>query len=227
MASVLAEYVTYSGVVLELHIADASAQSTFERAFSVSRYRATFDVLGPLLVGLDFEWKPDKAGQNNPISLMQFACWDTVLLLRMPNCSELPPWLTQFLESGDDVVKVTASFDVADKRKLQRSFNWDFDAKAVHTSYWDIAELAAAREIPQGMLKMAHHFEIPFQKRKDVGASDWESAGHKGLTAEQREYAANDAFFQLYLLGGGYYKCHPCLRKSFWILGMQSVRRWR
>ncbi|CAL1139049.1 unnamed protein product [Cladocopium goreaui] len=132
---------------------------------------------------------------------MQFACWDTVLLLRVPNCSELPPWLTQFLESGDDVVKVTASFGVADKRKLQRSFNWDFDAKAVHTSYWDIAELAAAREIPQGMLKMAHHFEIPFQKRKDVGASDWESAGHKGLTAEQREYAANDAFFQLYLLG--------------------------
>ena len=204
MASVLAEYVTYSGLVLEHHVADSSTKAIFERTFSVSRYRASFDSESqlPLLVGLDFEWKPDKAGQNNPIALMQFACWDTVLILRMSNCSELPQWLADFLESDEtEIVKITASFDVADKRKLRSSFNWDFDTKAVNASYLDIAELAVAREIPPGMLKMAHHFEIPLQKLKAIGASDWDRAGHKGLTPEQREYAANDAFFQLYLFG--------------------------
>lgn len=199
---VLVEYITYCGSVLEHHIADASTQAVFEQTFSVSRFRTTFDVPTlPLLVGLDFEWKPDRAGQNNPISVMQFACWDTVFLLRMSDCLELPPWLTDFLESDGEIVKITASFDIADKQKLQSSFKWDFDIKAFRTSFCDIAELAAAREIPQGMLKMAHHLKVPFQKLKSVGTSDWDSASRKGLTSEQREYAANDAFFQLYLFG--------------------------
>jgi putative component of membrane protein insertase Oxa1/YidC/SpoIIIJ protein YidD len=78
MASVLAEYVTYSGIVLELHIADASAQSTFERAFSVSRYRATFDVLGPLLVGLDCRVHPSmlpRAAAMENIEIIRRIAW--------------------------------------------------------------------------------------------------------------------------------------------------------
>ena len=49
---------------------------------------------------------------------------------------------------------MVASFDLADKRKLKNSFGWDFEEQAVKASYWDIAELAGAQGLPQGMLKM-------------------------------------------------------------------------
>ena len=196
----LAEYVTFSGEVLEHHIGDESAGSKFQNIFSVSRFRSAFPNSEglPLLVGLDFEWKPDKTvAQNNPIALMQFACWDTVFILRTTDCSELPQWMTQFLESGNEIVKVTASFDVADKRKLQTSFGWDFE-RAAHATYWDVAELANDREVPRGMFNMAAFLKVPIQKLKAVGSSNWARAN---LTDEQRAYAADDAFFQLYLLG--------------------------
>ncbi|CAK9027944.1 Werner syndrome ATP-dependent helicase-like, partial [Durusdinium trenchii] len=194
----LAEYVTFSGTLLEYDLASEKAQAAFEGAFSVLRFREQCDAVDlPLLVGLDFEWKPDKAGSDNPIALMQFACWDTVLLLRTVGAAELPGWLRAFLESGEEILKVVASFDLADKRKLKNSFGWDFEEQAVKASYWDIAELAGAQGLPQGMLKMAQYFELPLQKLKSVGTSNWSAE----LTLEQRRYAADDAFFQLYLLG--------------------------
>ncbi|CAK9027625.1 Werner syndrome ATP-dependent helicase-like, partial [Durusdinium trenchii] len=185
-----------SGTLLEYDL--ASEKAAFEGAFSVLRFREQCDAVDlPLLVGLDFEWKPDKAGSDNPIALMQFACWDTVLLLRTVGAAELPGWLRAFLESGEEILKVVASFDLADKRKLKNSFGWDFEEQAVKASYWDIAELAGAQGLPQGMLKMAQYFELPLQKLKSVGTSNWSAE----LTLEQRRYAADDAFFQLYLLG--------------------------
>eukprot|EP00913_Durusdinium_trenchii_P014833 g13910.t1 len=191
-------YVTFSGTLLEYDLASEKAQAAFEGAFSVLRFREQCDAVDlPLLVGLDFEWKPDKAGSDNPIALMQFACWDTVLLLQTVGAAELPGWLRAFLESGEEILKVVASFDLADKRKLKNSFGWDFEEQAVKASYWDIAELAGAQGLPQGMLKMAQYFELPLQKLKSVGTSNWSAE----LTLEQRRYAADDAFFQLYLLG--------------------------
>jgi len=150
-------------------------------------------------VGLDFEWKPDKrAGDDNPIALMQLACWDTVLIVRTTGCSELPPWLAGFLEDPG-MAKVTASFDLSDKAKLRTSFGWTFDERAVASSFIDIAELAKNRDIPHGMYKMSKFFDLPMLKLKAVGSSNWAKLG--GLTSSQKEYAADDAFFQLYLVG--------------------------
>ena len=193
-----ARYVTFSGRVVECEVSDDASEQIFQEAISLSRFQAAFAVEQPLLVGLDFEWKPDRGSENNPIAVMQFACWDTVIIIRTTGCSELPHWLQTFLETGDSVIKVVASFDSADKAKLAASFGWDFDSKAIKASYWDIADLADAREIPRGLLKMAQHFEMPIQKLKSVGTSNW---ARGALSPEQRAYAADDAFFQLYLMG--------------------------
>mmetsp|Transcript_95898 Transcript_95898/g.173036 ORF Transcript_95898/g.173036 Transcript_95898/m.173036 type:complete len:819 (+) Transcript_95898:108-2564(+) len=196
------EYSTFAGRVVEVHANDASAGEIFAEVFAMSRFRAEFPAAEglPLLVGLDFEWKPDrKPADNNPIALIQIACWDTAFIVRTTGCAELPTWLRAFLETGDEVVKATASFDVSDKQKLQTSFGWDFDANAVPSSFVDIAELARERDIPYGMARMATFFELPMQKLKVIGSSNW--AREAGLTSQQKEYAADDAFFQLFLLG--------------------------
>ncbi|CAK0887176.1 unnamed protein product [Prorocentrum cordatum] len=49
------------------------------------------------------------------------------------------------------------------------------------------------------MLKMSQFFKIPMLKLKSVGKSNWARTG--GLDSHQRSYAADDAFFQLYLVG--------------------------
>ena len=197
---VSAEYATFGGHVVECEVSDKATQHIFEDAMSLSRFQAAFSVENhPLMVGLDFEWKPDKRGaETNRIALIQVACWDTCVLLRTVNCSELPAWFQSFLETGDEVIKVVASFDQADKEKLLRSFGWDFKSKAVKSSFWDIADLADAHSVPRGLFKMAQYFHVPIQKLKMVGTSNWEN---DKLSQEQRAYAADDAFFQLYLFG--------------------------
>jgi hypothetical protein len=180
---------------------DDHAADSYLELFSRKRYEETFpELVGmPLLVGLDFEWKPDrKPEDNNPIALMQLACWDSVLIVRTTGCKSLPSWLSSFLEDAS-VWKLVMAFDLSDKKKLKRSFGWDFDSRAQASSYVDLAEMARKRDIPHGMLKMSRFFEIPMLKLKSVGKSNWAREG--GLNSHQRVYAADDAFFQLYLAG--------------------------
>ena len=191
-------YVAFGGRLVECDVSDDASERIFQDAMSVSRFQAAFSTQQPLMVGVDFEWKPDRGVENNPIAVMQFACWDTAIIIRTTGCSQLPNWLQKFLETGDDVIKVVASFDSADKAKLAMSFGWDFDQRSVKASYLDIADLADARNVPRGMLKMARHFHIPMQKLKSISTSNW---ARGGLSPEQRAYAADDAFFQLYLSG--------------------------
>jgi len=195
------EYKSFFGRVIEAHADSTEAKEGFEKAFSRSRFESTFpDAAGlPFLVGLDFEWKPDRRpGDDHPIALIQLACWDTALLIRTTKSVELPEWLTNFLED-DSFMKVTASFDLSDKHKLKNSFGWDFDERTKVSGYIDIAELAKQRNVPYGMFKMAKSFEVPMLKAKVVGASNW--ARDSKLSFEQRKYAADDAFFQLFLMG--------------------------
>jgi len=63
----------------------------------------------------------------------------------------------------------------------------------------DVADLARERSIPHGMWKMSKFFSIPMLKLKSIGASNWAAIG--GLKKDQVKYAADDAFFQLYLMG--------------------------
>mmetsp|Transcript_2492 Transcript_2492/g.6251 ORF Transcript_2492/g.6251 Transcript_2492/m.6251 type:complete len:783 (-) Transcript_2492:28-2376(-) len=197
------EYCTFNGRLEEMHIHDPGAEERFKEVISHERLASAFpsELFSglPLLVGLDFEWKPDRRPtDDNPIALVQVACWDAVVVLRTVGCRELPTWVSDVLEDHK-TVKLTASFDVADKAKLRNSFGWDFDTKANPQSFIDIAELAKERELPHGMAKMAKALGWPMRKLKAVGSSNW--ACDRGLSSSQREYAADDAFFQLYLFG--------------------------
>eukprot|EP00928_Gymnodinium_smaydae_P042665 TRINITY_DN28698_c0_g1_i1.p1 TRINITY_DN28698_c0_g1~~TRINITY_DN28698_c0_g1_i1.p1 ORF type:complete len:724 (+),score=168.92 TRINITY_DN28698_c0_g1_i1:115-2286(+) len=200
------EYFRFAGKVVIVDAASpdhADGARAFTEAFSRRRFEEAFPEAAaaglPRLVGLDMEWRPDKSlFSDNPIALVQVACWDTAFLVRTVGCRELPPWLRELLED-DDVVKVTASFDVADKAKLKRSFGWEVELQAKATSFLDMADLAKEREVPHAMHKMAHFFNTPMLKRKTVGCSDW--ATEEALTPDQCDYAADDAFFTLYLAG--------------------------
>jgi len=197
------QYTKFSGRVEEVRLEDPAAEVLFREIFSRKRLEAEFPgAVGlPLLVGLDFEWKPDRqAWDNNPIAVMQLACWDTALILRTDGCKVLPEWMKGFLEDPD-TIKVTAGFDVSDKDKLMKSFSWDFDERAVASSFADIAELARTRDIPYGVQRMAKFFDLEILKLKVVGCSNWAKASEKGLSSLQRDYAADDPFVQLYLLG--------------------------
>ncbi|CAE8585310.1 unnamed protein product, partial [Polarella glacialis] len=223
-------------------LAPASSE-IFAEVFAMSRFRAEFPAAEaglPLLVGLDFEWKPDRG--NPSIQVVSHNCFHPDLGMHQGpfafspfQLAFLPTWLRAFLETGDEVVKAfmswtnfrracsggflrcqvksdrqplmlpptaTASFDVSDKQKLQTSFGWDFDANAGPSPHL-LLTLQSLREsvgdIPYGMARMATFFELPMQKLKVIGSSNW--AREAGLTSQQKEYAADDAFFQLFLLG--------------------------
>jgi hypothetical protein len=187
--------------VLEVHADDDGAADRYAEVFSRQRFEEVFPELAgmPLLVGLDFEWKPDRRpGDDHPIALIQLACWDSVLIVRTTGCSSLPSWLSGFLED-EGIWKLVMAFDLSDKKKLNSSFGWDFDSRAQASSYVDVAEMARRRDIPHGMLKMSQFFKVPMLKLKSVGKSNWARVG--SLDSHQRSYAADDAFFQLYLVG--------------------------
>jgi len=204
-------FLRFTGRVVEVDANHDSAGAAFDELFSRSRFEAAFPDAAaqclPRLVGVDFEWRPDRArpssGNNsspgNPIALVQLACWDAVLLIRTIGCRRMPEWLAEFLEDSS-IVKVSASFDVCDKQKLKHTFGWDFEEKVKDvSSYIDIAELAKERGVPHGMMKMAVALGAPLLKSKEFGQSDWATEGE--LSAGQKAYAADDAFFTLYLLG--------------------------
>eukprot|EP00929_Paragymnodinium_shiwhaense_P005798 TRINITY_DN10816_c0_g1_i1.p1 TRINITY_DN10816_c0_g1~~TRINITY_DN10816_c0_g1_i1.p1 ORF type:complete len:664 (-),score=159.78 TRINITY_DN10816_c0_g1_i1:83-2074(-) len=215
----LEEYFRFSGRIVEI---DAFApgpddEKIVSELFSRSRFEAAFPEGGadlPMLLGVDLEWKPDKGflATNYPVALIQLACWDAVLLIRTVGCKRLPEWLAALFED-ESVIKVVASFEVSDKAKLRSSFGWDFDERVAKTSsFLDVAMLAKSRQVPQGLFRMAQFFKKPMLKLKSVGGSNW--ASDKGLTPEQRIYAADDAFFTLYLLGfvleeGRGQRCEP------------------
>jgi ribonuclease D len=153
----------------------------------------------PMPIGLDLEWKPDaNPSSNNPIALIQLACWDAVLLIRTVGCCQMPPWLTECLEDPSRV-KITSSFDLSDRHKLRTTFGWDFSERVrVPSSFLDIADMAKLRRLPYGLRRMAAEFGLPMLKAKEVGCSNW---SREKLTDAQRQYAADDAFFTLYLFG--------------------------
>lgn len=195
----------FSGKVVEVHAgqdsAGAAAAEMFARARMDSALPGAAGGCWPLILGIDFEWKPDTkrdADPGNPIALIQLACWDSVLLVRTTGCREMPCWLQEILEDGE-ILKVSASFDVSDKKKLKHSFGWDFDVRVGDpASFVDIAPLAQKRDLPPGMKKMAKELGVHMLKPKTIGRSNWATAGE--LSSLQKTYAAEDAFVTSLLL---------------------------
>jgi len=204
------EYSAFTGRVVEVQADDDSAGAAYEELFSRARFEAAFPEAAarglPRVVGLDLEWKPDRwrlrdtgRGPGNPVALMQLSCWDAVLLVRTVGCNTLPPWLSEFLEDSS-IIKVSASFDLSDKEKLRHSFGWKFsDSVKDPSTFLDIADLAKERGIHPGMKRMAQELGVPMLKAKHTSMSNWATEGD--LSGPQRQYAAEDAFFTLYLLG--------------------------
>lgn len=214
-------YFKFTGKIVEAHADDDSAGAAYEEMFNRSRFEAAFpEAAGmdlPMLVGVDLEWQPDRrqwwqpfemgSRPGNPVALVQLACWDRVLLVRTTGCEAMPPWLRECFEDNS-MVKVSASFDLCDKAKLQHSFGWDFDANVKDAStFVDIADLAKERGMPHGLKKLADECKAPMLKSKEIGRSNW--ACEDELSPAQRLYAAEDAFFTLYLLGLIYERVPP------------------
>ena len=123
----------------------------------------------------------------------------------------MPLWLSECFEDAS-IVKVSASFDVADKAKLKHTFRWDFDERVKEAStFLDIKDISDDRELPYGLKKLAGILEAPMLKLKEVGQSNW---AQEELTSAQRHYAADDAFFTLYLLGLLYERRAPAADAS-------------
>jgi hypothetical protein len=201
-------YFKFTGRIVEVHALDDSAGAAYRDIFARERFEAEFKVDGlPQLVGLDLEWKPDKCRPHmmcdsrpgNPVALIQLACWDSVLLIRTTGCDEMPPWLRNCLEDAH-IVKVSASFDVADKAKLKSSFGWDFDKQVRDpASFVDVAEQAKEFRLPLGLKRLCENLKAPMLKLHEVGCSKW--ATEVELSNQQRPSAAEDAFFTLYVFG--------------------------
>jgi len=191
-----------------VHAEDDSAGAAYEEIFSRRRFELAFPEAAaaglPMLVGLDLEWKPDRGRPDNgrpgnPVALVQLACWDTALLVRTTDCTGMPTWLAECLEDAC-IVKVSASFDVADQAKLKSSFGWNFAERVKEpASFIDVADLAKERGLPYGLKRLSEALDAPILKRREVGCSNWATEGE--LNEDQRQYAAEDAVITLYLLG--------------------------
>eukprot|EP00746_Dinoflagellata_sp_MGD_P144440 gnl/MRDRNA2_/MRDRNA2_77178_c0_seq2.p1 gnl/MRDRNA2_/MRDRNA2_77178_c0~~gnl/MRDRNA2_/MRDRNA2_77178_c0_seq2.p1 ORF type:complete len:611 (-),score=112.62 gnl/MRDRNA2_/MRDRNA2_77178_c0_seq2:760-2502(-) len=200
------EFYKFGGKIYEVNAEDDNAGAAYSDIFARSRFDAAFPEAHnlPMLVGLDLEWKPDRnlRGKSkqaeNPIALVQLACWDTVLLIRTLGCDKMPQWLQKCFEDRS-IIKVSASFDVSDMKKLNDTFGWDFVKRVTDPrTFIDIAHLAKKLNLPYGLKRLAYKCGVPMSKFKEVGCSNWAAA--RELTSSQRQYAADDAFFTLYLL---------------------------
>eukprot|EP00397_Hematodinium_sp_SG-2012_P043061 GEMP01047775.1.p1 GENE.GEMP01047775.1~~GEMP01047775.1.p1 ORF type:complete len:372 (+),score=113.75 GEMP01047775.1:132-1247(+) len=151
---------------------------------------------GPL--GFDSEWKPDRRKQdNNPIALIQLADLETTLLLRTCGGTDglaypLPDPVRHILEDVN-VVKVCSGFDGGDAKKFRVSFP-GMEVRNV----LPITQIAKKKGLRRtGLQGIAEAVGAPMAKKKEIARSNWEA--HE-LSAEQIQYAADDAWFSLMAL---------------------------
>ncbi|KAI9512325.1 ribonuclease H-like domain-containing protein [Russula earlei] len=149
----------------------------------------------PLIVGLDFEWRPTfVAGTpENPIALVQLASEEEILLVHVSAMKAFPTGLRDLLESGScrkvgvgiqyDCKKVWRDHGVSvrncvDLSLLARSVDerWKGPYKA-GIGLSRLAQTYLKRRVPKGRIQR----------------SDWEME----LSSGQQEYAANDSHASL------------------------------
>jgi len=150
------------------------------------------------LVGLDFEWPWDRFGQDNPLALVQISTFDKVVLAPvLPTAAELPAWVRSLLLDRS-IQKVVAGFDVMDRHKLGQK---GLACGEGEDAWLDIGVLAEelGDKVPSvGLRKLCYHFGYPIRKDRKVCMGDWSAPI---LADDQKQYAADDAFFQLLVCG--------------------------
>jgi len=139
-------------------------------------------------VGWDLEWQPDRTREtDNPIALMQFADENIALLLRTHRTRNWLPISVMRALMSDSCKKVQVGWDGPDRQKMQNTFNFQ------PLGIVDMAELAKVKGIAaQGLKSLSDHFGMKMQKDSKIARSDWAS---EELTLEQKQYAAEDAYF--------------------------------
>jgi len=154
---------------------------------------------GPFTIGLDFEWRPTfVAGRaENPISLVQVASDDEILLVQVSAMEGFPTSLRILLESGESTkVGVGIQYDA---RKLWK------DHRVSVRNCVDLALLARSVDTRwkgpyKGGIGLSRLAEIYLKRRLPKGGiqrSNWEME----LSTVQQEYAANDSHAGLTVYG--------------------------
>ena len=147
--------------------------------------------MGDAVVGFDLEWKPErKAGEKNPVALVQLATASRVVLLRTNKIGHrLPEAVRAFLRS-EEVCLVGFDLFAMDHVKMAETF--DFNLREVGGI--DLKALGGdlGLGLGLGLAKLTEAvLKVKTPKSKKISTSNWES---KELSADQRTYAALDAW---------------------------------
>ncbi|KAF9498054.1 ribonuclease H-like protein [Pleurotus eryngii] len=143
-------------------------------------------------VGFDQEWRPTfiKGLPENPVSLIQLASDDLVLLLQVSAMNEIPEKLIQILENPD-IVKAGVGIQ-GDVHKLYK------DHKVDVKNCVDLSLLARSVDNPRwkgkysssiGLSRLIEEYEDETLQKGRITRSNWEAV----LSTAQQIYAANDA----------------------------------
>lgn len=183
------EYDEFTGRIIVVDLAEIDGQSEdFE-----GRSWLEWHTKERLPVGFDLEWIPDRSKDtNHPISLMQFADKDTCLLLRTHRTQNwLPAAVLQCLQSTV-CLKAGLGWDGPDKLKMANTFNLQ------PLGVLDLCKIAEDKVLPErGLKALAERFNIRIRKDGRVARSNWDAPA---LSQEQKQYAAEDAYFTFVLL---------------------------
>lgn len=150
------------------------------------------------LVGFDMEWV-----KTNKVSLVQLAVGDSVWLVRTCCFNFALPSVIRNILTDPSIVKLAIDFGNADSAKCRYSFQLEAQ-DPVALGILDLSTLAlrsgiGSKNLRFGLKKLAARYGYNVEKMKVVSCSNWE-AGE--LTAAQRQYAANDAYFTLLIVQG-------------------------
>lgn len=140
------------------------------------------------ILGFDTEARPSfKKGVTNNISLIQFATYDTAILVRLLN-NTIPNRVIQILED-EKIIKVGVG-STLDNHNLQKL------KKYTPKSFIDLQDLAKAKGIEVFSLKKLCEVLLHKKISKRQQLSNWES---KKLSDAQINYAATDAYAAILL----------------------------
>lgn len=199
------DYDAFTGKLLCIDLATVSRRT---EAFEGSSWFEEQLTLGKPL-GWDIEWRPDPCrGSDNPVALMQFSSMDTAILLRTHVSLKWLPKVVSKVLVSERVAKIGVGYDGPDKKKMINSFGLE------PVNVVDLAEIAKQVGLKQrGLKTLGQACGLIMLKSEDTAVSDW--ASRRELTSQQKQYAAEDAYFSLVI-----YK--ELMKYKIWFKNSQS-----
>ncbi|OHS95930.1 Zinc finger, C2H2 type family protein [Tritrichomonas foetus] len=135
-------------------------------------------------ISADFEWKPDKEGKSNPISIFQFASSKKVVVVENDDFNQKNDIIQDFLLSNKLFGKGTRT----DILKLHQMFHQDIQIEDIE------ATILKPNNLPLGFSTIVKKLiGKPLARFKDprISCSDW---SHRPITIQQLLYCGFDAY---------------------------------